>query len=135
MLGRHDDGGLVIGVVFGEITDGFENLRRLVRTKDIVPSPDLSWLDTYKRLFHRPVTDLIIHWLCLKGISRDNAEIVSTSFEGREEIYCSTVTFCFGSQFVIDLCLPVFSFSFAFTMVPLARTTSKLMTLFAAQPY
>lgn len=54
MLGRHDDGGLVIGVVFGEVTDGFKDLRRLVRTEDIVPSPDLSWLDTYK--------DLTIKW-------------------------------------------------------------------------
>ena len=41
MLGRHDDGGLVIGVVFGEVTDGFENLGRLVRTEDVIASPDL----------------------------------------------------------------------------------------------
>lgn len=77
----------------------------------------------------------MIHWMCLEGISRDNTEVVSTSLEGREEIYCSTVILCLGSQLAIDICVPVFSFSFAFTMVPLARTTSKFMTLFAAQPY
>lgn len=45
MLGGHDDGSLVVGVVLGEIADGFQDIGSLVGGEDVVSSPDLDLLD------------------------------------------------------------------------------------------
>lgn len=46
MLASHNNGGLVIGIMFGEVTKGAQNLRRLIGCKDIVSSPYLCCLDS-----------------------------------------------------------------------------------------
>lgn len=43
MLTSHNDGGLVIGIMLGEVTKSAQDLRRLIGSKDIVSSPYLCY--------------------------------------------------------------------------------------------
>jgi phage-related protein len=45
MLTSHNDGGLVIGIMLGEVTKSAQDLRRLIGCKDIVSSPYLRYLE------------------------------------------------------------------------------------------
>ncbi len=46
MIGCHDNGRLVIGVVFGEVADGLKNVGCLVSSEDVVSTPDLLDVST-----------------------------------------------------------------------------------------
>lgn len=114
MLAGQDNGSLVIRVVGHKVAHRSQDLWRLVGCEDVVAAPHLT------------------HGVRLHRVRGHHAEVVAASLQSSEEIYKGLVS-C--TESCARSSLPSFLSLFAFTIVPLARTTSKLITLLAAQPY
>lgn len=69
IFGCHDDSSLVVRVVRGEFHDSIKHLGGLVRSENIVASPDL-----------------VVLRVCLKSVVCDNTKVVSTTLQRTKQI-------------------------------------------------
>ena len=67
MVCSHDNCSFVVGVVRGKVLHSFEDLGRLVGREDVVSSPYL-----------------VVLGVCLQFVIGDDAEAVTTAFQGFE---------------------------------------------------